>query len=198
MTDFFAAFGGVAGAIFLAELADKDAFLLITISTKVRASVAFLAGVAAFAMTTTLFVTLGAVIISFVPVYWVRLAGGVVMLAYGLWEARALVGLREVEEEEAKVEKTGSRWKTFLALVAALALLDVAGDATEILTIVFVARYADPPLVFLGACAGLFSAAGVETALGNRLGGILTSGRLRYLSVAVFLALGTYILAFSP
>lgn len=198
MADLLASFGGIAGAIFLAELVDKDAFLLITVSTKVRAYVAFFAGVTAFTMTTTLFVTLGSVLIVFVPVYWVRLAGGVVMLGYGLWEAKALVGLSGVEKEEAKVEKTGNPWRAFLALVAALALLDIAGDATEVLTIVFVARYADPLLVFSGACAGLYCADALETALGNRLGRFLTPGRLRYVSVAVFLALGAYIIVLSP
>jgi Ca2+/H+ antiporter, TMEM165/GDT1 family len=198
MADIFTSFGAIAVTIFLAELVDKDAFLLITVSTKIKAHVAFLAGVAAFVMTTTLFVTLGTVLIAFVPVYWVRLAGGVVMLGYGFWEARALVGLREVEREEAKVEKTGSPWKAFLALVAALALLDLAGDATEVLTIVFVARYADPLLVFLGACAGLICADAVETTLGSRLGKLLTPERLRYFSVVVFLALGASIIVLSP
>ena len=197
MTEFLTAFGGIAGAIFLAELADKDAFLLITVSTRVRARVAFLAGITAFALTTTLFVTLGSVLIVVVPVSWVHLAGGVIMIAYGLWEARALVGLREVEEQEARVEKTGSPWRAFFALVAALALLDIAGDATEVLTIVFVARYTDPLLVFLGACTGLFSAAALETALGNRLGRVLTPDRLRYVSVVVFLTLGVFIIVFS-
>ena len=198
MTDFLASFGTIAGTIFLAELADKDAFLLITVSTRVRAYVTFLAGATAFVITTTLFVTLGSVLIAFVPVYWVRLAGGVVMLAYGIWEARALVGLAEVEKEEAKVEKSGSPWKTFLALVAALALLDIAGDATEVLTIVFVARYADTLLVFLGACAGLICASALESSLGSRLGRVLTPDRLRYVSVAVFLALGAYIILLNP
>ena len=198
MTDFLTSFGAIAGAIFLAELADKDAFLLITVSTRVRAYVAFLAGATAFVITTTLFVTLGSVLIAFVPVYWVRLAGGVVMLAYGIWEARALVGLKQVEKEEAKVEKSGSPWRAFLALVAALALLDIAGDATEVLTIVFVARYADPLLVFLGACTGLICASALESALGSRLGRVLTPDRLRFVSVAVFLALGAYIILLSP
>ena len=195
MTGF--ALGGIAGAIFLAELADKDAFLLVTVSTRVRAHVAFFAGAAAFAMTTALFVTLGTVLIAFVPVYWVRLAGGGVMLGYGLWEARALLGPGD-REEEAKVGGSGSSWKAFLALVASLALLDIAGDATEVLTIVFVARYADPLLVFSGAFAGLLSATAVETALGNRLGKVLTPRRLRYVSVAVFLALGASIIVLSP
>ena len=198
MTDLLTSFGAIAGSIFLAELADKDAFLLITVSTKVRVRIALLAGVTAFTVNTALFVTIGAALTALIPVYWVRLAGGVVMLAYGLWEARSLVGLREVQEQEEKVEKTGSSWKAFLALVAALSLLDIAGDATMVLTIVFVAHYADPLLVFFGACAGLFSAATVETALGSRIGKFLTPDRLRYLSVAVFLTIGALIIVFTP
>lgn len=198
MTDLLTSFGAIAGSIFLAELADKDAFLLITVSTKVRVRIALLAGVTAFTVNTALFVTIGAALTALIPVYWVRLAGGVVMLAYGLWEARALVGLREVQEQEEKVEKTRSSWKAFLALVAALSLLDIAGDATMVLTIVFVAHYADPLLVFFGACAGLFSAATVETALGSRIGKFLTPDRLRYLSVAVFLTIGALIIVFTP
>jgi Ca2+/H+ antiporter, TMEM165/GDT1 family len=198
MADILTSFGTIAGTIFLAELVDKDAFLLITVSTKMRAHLAFLAGATAFVMTTTLFVTLGTVLVAFVPVYWVRLAGGGVMLGYGLWEARSLVGLSEVEREKAKVERSGSSWKAFLALVGALALLDIAGDATEVLTIVFVARYEEPLLVFLGACAGLICADALETTLGSRLGKILTPERLRYFSVVVFLALGASIIVLSP
>ena len=198
MTDLLTSFGAIAGSIFLAELADKDAFLLITVSTKVRVRIALLAGVTAFTVNTALFVTIGAALTALIPGYWGRLAGGVVMLAYGLWEARSLVGLREVQEQEEKVEKTRSSWKAFLALVAALSLLDIAGDATMVLTIVFVAHYADPLLVFFGACAGLFSAATVETALGSRIGKFLTPDRLRYLSVAVFLTIGALIIVFTP
>ncbi len=194
MTDFLTSLGAIAVPIFLAELADKDALLLVTASARVRARIVFLAGVTAFVMNTALFVTLGSLLIVIVPVYWVRLAGGAVMLAYGLWEARAFVGLREVEEQEARVENTGSPWKAFFALVAALSLLDMAGDATEVLTVVFVAHYADPLLVFLGVCAGLVCADALDTSLGSRLGRVLTPRRLRYLSVVVFLTLGASII----
>lgn len=184
----------IATALFIAELTDKDAFLLITVSTKVKAWLAFLAGVTAFTITTSLFVTLGSVLIAVVPVYWIRLAGGLVMIAYALWEARGLVGIREVERQETRVERTENRWKAFAALVGALVLLDVAGDATEILTIVLVARYENLLLVFSGACIGLFSAAALESALGNRFGRLLTPERLRYISVAVFLVIGISII----
>jgi Ca2+/H+ antiporter, TMEM165/GDT1 family len=195
LADFtLASFGAVAATIFVAELTDKDAFLLLTLSTRMRARIAFLAGASAFILTTGLFVTLGSLLIEFVPVYWVRMAGGVAMLAYGLWEARGLVGARAVEEEGSRIQRQTAAWKSFLATVGALALLDIAGDATEILTIVFVAHYQNAFLVFAGAAVALVCATAIETALGNRLGRVLTPKRLRYLSTVVFLALGSFII----
>jgi len=195
MPDFtFAAFATIAATIFVAELTDKDAFLLLALATRVRARVAFLAGSVAFAFTTAVIIALGSALIVVVPVFWVREGGGVVMVAYGVWEARGLIGMGVITEEESRIEKAGSAWRTFMAMVAGLALLDLAGDATEVLTIVFVARYSNPILVFSGAIVGLICAVAVETTLGNRLGRLLTPRRLRLVSAAVFLTLGASIL----
>jgi putative Ca2+/H+ antiporter (TMEM165/GDT1 family) len=198
LSDFsLAAFGTIALTIFVAELTDKDAFLLIALSTRVKARLVFMAGAVAFVFTTTVIIALGSALIVVVPVYWVRLAGGLVMIAYGLWEARGLVGVEAVSEEESRIEKAQSAWKTFAAMVAGLALLDLAGDATEVLTIVFVARFPNPLFVFAAAILALISATAVETALGSRLSRILTPRRLRTLSLAVFLLLGATIIIFN-
>lgn len=190
-----ASFAAIAAALFVAELTDKDAFLLIAVATKVRPLVVFAAGATAFTITTALFVTAGSFLVRVVPVEWVRLAGGFVMIGYALWESRGLVGLRSVREDESMVEKPQAPLRAFITLVAALAVLDIAGDATEILTIVFVSQYSDPVLVFSAALTGLVAATAFETALGSRLGALLTPKRLQYVSVAVFFALGAAILA---
>jgi putative Ca2+/H+ antiporter (TMEM165/GDT1 family) len=187
-------FATVASTIFVAELADKDALLLIAVSTRMRAWLAFAAGATAFTITTTIIVAAGSLLAAVVPVTLVRLAGGVVMIGYGLWEARGLVGEREVEREESRIERTGGAWRGFLALVLALALLDLAGDATEVLTVVFVARYGAPLFVFAAVWLGLLAAAGAETALGNRLGRVLTPRRLQVGSAVLFVALGLAII----
>ena len=194
MTDFtLAAFGTIAITIFIAELTDKDAFLLIALSSRVRARLVFLAGAVAFIFTTTVIIALGSALIVVVPVYWVRLAGGVVMIAYGAWEARGVVGMGAVAQEESRIENAQSAWKSFAAMVAGLALLDLAGDATEVLTIVFVARYPSALFVFSAACVALLSATAVETTLGSRLGRLLTPRRMRLLSAGVFLIIGVSI-----
>jgi putative Ca2+/H+ antiporter (TMEM165/GDT1 family) len=191
------AFAEIAATLFLAELTDKDALLLLALATRTRASKVFLAGATAFLFTTAVIVTVGAIAIAVVPIQWVKLAGGVVMVGYGLWEARGLVGQKAVEDEEEMIESSRGGLRSFLLMVGALAFLDLAGDATEVLTVVFVAQYSDALFVFAAAYAGLLGATAVETALGNRLGRLLTPGRLRYLSVFVFLLLGALILVSS-
>lgn len=184
--------GAIALALFLAELTDKDALFLLSAATRTRAAVVFAAGASAFVFTSALFVTVGALLVSVVPVFLVRVVGGAIMIGYGGWELLGAVGARETGEGSDGTGG-GSTLRVFLALVGAIAVLDMAGDATEILTIVFVAHYSRPVLVFAGACLGLISATAVETTLGNRLGHLLTPNRLKYASSAVFLVLGAVI-----
>lgn len=183
-------FATIAATLFLTELTDKDALLLLAVSTRVRARLAFSAGATAFIITTTIIVAAGSLIVAVLPVQWIRLAGGVVMLGYGIWEARGLMGAAVVGEQESRIARMGDAWRVFLALVGSLALLDLAGDGTEVLTVVFVAQYSAPLFVFSGAYSGLISAVAVETALGNRLGKHLTPRRLQIGSAVIFILLG--------
>lgn len=184
----------IAVTLFVTELTDKDALLLLTVATRVRAPIVFIAGATAFVFDTAIIVFLGSLLLTVVPIFWIRLTGGVAMLAYGLWEARGLVGTGVVEKEGTRIQKAGSTLKLFLTLTASLIVLDLAGDATEILTIVFVAQYASALLVFSAASVGLVAATAFETVLGNRLGKILTPMRIRYVSIFVFLVLGITII----
>jgi putative Ca2+/H+ antiporter (TMEM165/GDT1 family) len=192
-----AAFVAIASALFVTELTDKDALLILTLATRTRPSRVFFAGATAFVLTTTVFVTLGTIAIRLIPILWIKLAGGTVMIGYAVWVARGLIGQKVIEEEEERIESTKDGLKAFLLMVGALAFLDLAGDATEVLTIVFVAQYANALLVFSATCVGLIAATAVETALGYRLGRALTPGRIRYASVLVFMVLGSFILVAS-
>jgi putative Ca2+/H+ antiporter (TMEM165/GDT1 family) len=192
--ELLVSFAVIAAAMFVTELTDKDAFLILALSTRVRSSTVFLAGATAFIVTTSIIVVAGELLLTLVPVQWIRLASGGAMIAYGLWEARGLVGLRLVEEESSKLQRQSGGWKAFFVIVGSLALLDLAGDATEILTILFVAHYANAALVFAASCVGLISATALEAALGSRLGRLLTPKRLRYIAVVVFLGIGTSVI----
>ncbi|MDG6916741.1 MAG: TMEM165/GDT1 family protein [Nitrososphaerota archaeon] len=187
-------FAPIAVVFFVAELTDKDALVILSVASRGRPVLTFLAGVAAFTFTTGLFVSIGSVLMLYVPVLWVRLAGGGIMLGYGAWKAWGLVGADAEETDGSKVDRQRSAAVFFFTLVGALVLLDVAGDATEVLTIVLVARYAEPLLVFGAACAGLYAATAMETALGVKLGRALSPLRLRVLSAGILLALGAFII----
>ena len=185
------------GTIFVAELTDKDALFLLALATKTRASVVFVAGSVAFTITTAIIVLLGSVLIAVVPVIAIKLAGGSIMLAYAVLEYyRFSNEERRVDErEERLLERSGrGAWSILVPAVLTLIALDLAGDATELVTIVYLARYQDALVVFAGAVIGLVAAVGVETALGNRLGRVLSRKRIKYLSIAIFTIIGVTVI----
>jgi len=188
------AFFTVFLAIFIAELTDKDALLLLTLATKSNPWLVFLAGSVAFTLTSAVIVTVGSALVLVVPVSWIKAAGGVIMLGYAAWTfTRGGVGSSEGEEKKLLGQRRGELSWLALAILS-LMLLDLAGDATELLTVVFVAQFKDLLLVFGGAVAALILASGLETILGNRLGRVLTASTLRLVSVFVFFVIGASIL----
>ncbi len=188
------------GTIFVVELTDKDALFLLALATKTRASVVFAAGSVAFTITTAIIVAVGSLLITLVPVIAIKLAGGAIMLAYAVWEYyRFSREEHEVDEREEKLLERRGRgaWSIFIPAVLTLIALDLAGDATELVTIVFLARFEDALVVFSGAVVGLVAAVAVETALGNRLGKVLSRRRIRYLSIVVFTVIGVTVMVTS-
>ena len=189
-------FATVLVTIFVAEMTDKDALLLLALATKMKPWAAFAAGSTAFTITSAIIVAIGYFLTQIVPIFWIRLAGGVFMILYALWDF-SRSGMKEEKDEENRLLKQTAK-KTalsiFLGAVSLLILLDLAGDATEVLTIVFVARFSNALLVFLGAVCALVAASAVETILGSKLKSFLSPRRLRYFSLIAFLAIGSIII----
>jgi len=192
------AFLTIFATIFVAELTDKDALLIISLATTKKLKTVFLAGCTAFLITTAIIVTLGSLLVKVVPILWIKVAGGCIMLAYALWQSRAYFTHKEDEtlakEEEKLAGRLGMGARAFLGVVFMLMTLDLAGDATEVLTVVFVARFGSLLLVFGAASLALIAATAVETALGSMLARVLSPRRLQVASIGVFLLLGSYIL----
>jgi putative Ca2+/H+ antiporter (TMEM165/GDT1 family) len=183
----------VGTAIFIAELTDKDALLILSLATRINPWVVFAAGSLAFTITSAIIVTVGQLLITLVPVPLITLTGGIIMIGYGAWSfVHTNQGEKELTDAERKLSaKSRGIASIFLSAVAFLILLDLAGDATEVLTILFVARFGDALIVFVGAVVALVAATAVETTLGNRLSRILSAHRIRILSISVFLVIGT-------
>lgn len=185
------------GTIFVTELTDKDALFLLALATKTKASMVFAAGSVAFTITTAIIVAAGSLLIAVVPVVAIKLAGGSIMLAYAVLEFyRFSSEERLVDEREERLLERGGKgaWSMFIPAVLTLVALDLAGDATELVTIVLLARFNDALVIFSGALIGLIAAVAVETALGNRLGRVLSRKRIKYLSIAVFTVIGVTVI----
>ena len=75
-----------------------------------------------------------------------------------------------------------------------LVLLDLAGDATEILIIVFVANLQNVVLVFVGSLLALAAATALETTVGHTLSRVLSLHRIKLVSSLVFLTLGIVVI----
>jgi putative Ca2+/H+ antiporter (TMEM165/GDT1 family) len=187
----------IVSTIFVAELTDKDALLLLSLGTKMKPLLVFAAGSIAFTITSAVIVLLGSALVAYVPIFWVKIAGGVIMLGYATLEyVRGLRVEKSIETREARFIKGIGRREilAFLGILGSLVLLDLAGDATELITIVFVAQFKDVLLVFAGAVVALVAASALETLLGNRLAKFLSARNLRKLSVVVFLIIGSVII----
>ena len=182
----------IMATIFVAELTDKDALLLLSLATRMKPWIVFAAGSVAFTMTSAIIVAVGYFLLSFLPVAVIGLCGGVIMIAYGTWSFFKSNN-EELAEAERKLSLKPSKslWLIFLNAVSLLMLLDLAGDATEVLTVLYVARFQNMLLVFTGAVVALIAATAVETMIGYRLSKILSSRRIRIFSLVVFLTIGT-------
>jgi len=182
----------VGTAIFVAELTDKDALLLLSLATRFKPRIVFAAGAVAFTLTSAVIVTLGRVLVDFVPVSWVTLAGGTIMIGYGIWGYLTTQDSEETSDVQRRLSGSAQKAEAsvFLSTVGLLALLDLSGDATEVLTILFVARFQNVVIVFTGAVLALVAATAVETTIGRKLSNILSTTRIRVFSLCVFLVIG--------
>lgn len=185
--------------MFVVELTDKDALLLLALATRMSPWIVFALGSVAFTITTTIIVSVGYVLLQFIPVWIIRAAGGIIMIGFAIWSYST------EKHEEAEVAKEGekmirrtvlkkSAWSIFLGALSMLIVLDLAGDATEVLTIVYVAHFQNVLLVFAGCVVALIVASAVETALGNRLGKLLSVEKIRFISLGIFLIIGAVIM----
>src|SRR5207245_1046661 len=155
----------------------------------------------------------GYLLVQIVPVFWIKISGGTIMIAYGCWQYfRDGNAEKNLEKEEKRLLSRGldlstkngsltknpkkrmSMWYVFIGAVLILALLDLAGDATEILTIVFVAQVQNAILVFAACVTALVAASAVETTIGRHVGKVISIQKIKLLSLVVFLIVGSLVI----
>ena len=173
------------------ELLDRTFFALIAFSSKHPAFQTWAGAATAFLATTTISVAVGGSLEAAFhrELEWVRVGGGVVLLAYAAYLF--------LTPEQDRQPPTGRS-----AFVAAFLLIFVLelGDTTMIFTILFSVEFANLLVVFVAAALALACASALASFLGSRLGARVEPRLLERLVVVILTVAGvlTILYALDP
>lgn len=181
MTDLLA----VLGIVFVAELGDKSQLLALALAARHRAIVV-LSGIAAAAATMLgIAVVVGAVAGATLPDRPVQVVAGLLFIGFGVWTLRD-----DDDHDHDAVDADRGAWlTTYLSFLAA-----EFGDKTMLATVTLATTRGALP-TWIGATLGMTLASSVAIVVGNRLGARLPESLVRMVAAAVFVVLGTLLLA---
>lgn len=171
------------------ELFDRTSFALIALATRARPFPTWAGGSLAFVASTLIAVTAGAGFAALLGpshIGWLRIAGGVVLLAYAAW--------LYFHPDEVEDVRTGHARSAFLVAFATVFVLELA-DTTMVFEIVLVTDWGWLVVLIAGASA-LVAVATWDVALGNRLGVRIRPETLRTIVVIVMTIVGAVTIAY--
>jgi Ca2+/H+ antiporter, TMEM165/GDT1 family len=178
-TGFVVVFAVVGGF----ELFDRTSFALIALATRAAPFPTWAGGALAFVASTAIAVTVGAgfaTLLGSAHIGLLRVAGGVILIAYAAWLA--------TQPPEEAVAEHGPASSALLLAFGTVFLLEMA-DTTMIFEIVFVTDWGWFVVLVAGAGA-LVSVAAWDVVLGRRIGMRLKPETLRRIVVTVLVAVG--------
>ncbi|MCI4353722.1 MAG: TMEM165/GDT1 family protein [Thermoplasmata archaeon] len=158
------------------ELLDRTSFALIAFTSKHPALESWAGAATAFVLTSAISVGVGGSLEAAFhqQLVWVRVGGGVVLLAYAAY-------LLVVPEQD-RQPPTGR--SAFAAAFLMIFLLEL-GDTTMIFTILFAVEFGALLVVFLAASLALACVAGFSAFVGSRLGARVEPRLLEQLVVVI-------------
>ncbi len=163
----------------ISELGDKTQLAVLSLSSRQKSKVTLFAAVmAAFLIVDGLAVLFGAAAAELIPFRIIRIAAGIVFVAYGAYTI--IMSDSENRKKEGKA--------TFLSVMGLMLLLEM-GDKSQIATMLFAAQY-NPFLVFLGVEAALALLTLAAILIGAHLKKVFSADSIRYVSGAIFIAVG--------
>jgi len=173
------------------ELLDRTSFALIAFSSKHPAFQTWAGAAAAFVGTSALSVVVGGSLEDAFhqQLTWVRVGGGVVLLAYAAY-------LLLVPEQDRQPPSGRSAFAAAFVLIFLLEL----GDTTMIFTILFAVEFGNLLVVFAAAALALACVAAFSSYLGSRLGARVEPRLLERLVVVILAVAGvvTILYALDP
>lgn len=185
----------IFGFVFLVigglELLDRTSFALLAFASKHPPFLSWAGAATAFLGTSAIAVAVGGSLEAAFhrELVWVRVGGGLVLLAYAAY-------LYWVPEQD-REPPTGR--SAFVAALVLIFLLEL-GDTTMIFTIVFAVEFGHLLVVFAAAALALASVAAFASYLGSRLGARVEPRLLERLVVAILAVAGvvTILYALAP
>ena len=179
----------------LLQLPGKSNFGVITLSTRHPHRDVFIGASVGLAAATVVSVTIGYGAETVFGPYltWVKVVGGLVLIAFGVREiASAPAPLHEPGEGTPAAARTSRQVRT---LALGLAFLLEMGDTTQILAIVFVASTRNVLLVFVAATAALVAITALSSRGASYLSARVPEARLRGLLGTLLLGVGALTIA---
>lgn len=163
----------------VSEMGDKTQLAVLSLSSRQKnRMILFAAVMAAFLIVDGLAVLFGAAAAGLIPFRIIRIAAGIVFVAYGAYTI--ITGDKKGQRKEGKA--------SFLSIVGLMLLLEM-GDKSQIATMLFAAQY-NPFLVFLGVEAALALLTLTAILIGAHLKKFFSAEAIRYVSGAIFIAVG--------
>jgi putative Ca2+/H+ antiporter (TMEM165/GDT1 family) len=171
--------------VFVGELGDKSQLLSMTFATRYKARIVILGAGLATAGMNLLSALAGDVIGDALPRDALRIAGGVLFLAF------AALALRESQQDEdPQPRERGGR---AVVVVAVAVVLSELGDKSMLATIALATQY-HWVLVWIGSTLGMFVSIVLAVLVGRALLTVLKRRVVHLVSAALFAAVGVWLL----
>lgn len=178
-----------AGLVFLAELGDKSQLLAMTLTTRYRARSVLLGSALAIIILNLISSVAGDAISRLVPENWVRIAAGLLFIAFALtafWSA-----WKHVEDEEAEPIRAHS--KTAVATVFLAFCLAELGDKTMLTAMALSTQY-DWYWIWLGSSLGMMLSVILAVWVGKSVLKVVPMRAVHVVAGVLFAVLGFWML----
>lgn len=180
---FWPALLAAFGLVFVAEFADKTQLVLLTLSARGKGFQVWFGAAAAFLLLTAAAAAAGDLLSRYVPDWVVTVLAGLLFLGFGL------LGLRDEDEEAAKVTRTGFAPAFTLILVAEL------GDKTQIAVAALAAESGAFWATAIGGTTALWATSALAVLAGGWISTKVDPERMERIAAWLFIVLGVFFLA---
>jgi Ca2+/H+ antiporter, TMEM165/GDT1 family len=186
----FTVFLSTFGIIFLAELGDKTQLTAMALATRYPWKRVFIGLAGAFALLNLFAVVLGSLLFAVLPIFWIKVASGILFLFFGVTTLRTKAfDEKEEQEEEKRLRVRGPIATSFIMI-----MLAEIGDKTQLVTASLAAQHSSPLMVFTASTLALWSVSLIGIFAGRQLVRRIKLGTLHKAAGLMFLAFGAAIL----